>query len=63
MRSLTLSMAFVTPFPKNAWPSSRSSRASFSPVEAPLGTIATDLVPSSNNISVEIVGSPLESRT
>ena len=64
MISLTLSTAFKTPFPKKRLLSpSRSSRASLSPVEAPLGTIARPKAPDSVTTSTSIVGLPRESIT
>src|SRR3990170_5111921 len=59
----TLSIAFRTPLPPNRFGSpSRSSRASCSPVEAPLGTAARPNDPSSRYTSTSIVGLPRESR-
>src|SRR5438445_12200955 len=55
--------AFCTPLPRYRFLSpSRSSIASFSPVEAPLGTAALPRAPDSNSISASTVGLPRESR-
>src|SRR5580698_8747066 len=60
----TFSTAFRTPLPKYCvWSPSRSSTASCSPVDAPLGTIAEALAPPSRNISASTVGLPRESST
>src|ERR1022692_2180303 len=57
-------MAFFTPLPPYRFSSqSRSSTASRSPVDAPDGTIAEPIVPSSNVTCPSTVGLPLESRT
>src|SRR3990172_1872484 len=61
--SLTFSTAFRTPLPKyRSLSPSRSSTASFSPVEAPLGMAALPTVPSSSVSSTSTVGFPRESR-
>jgi hypothetical protein len=57
---LTLFTAFKTPFPKNAFPPSRNSTASCSPVEAPDGTAALPKTPFSVTTSTSIVGLPLD---
>src|SRR5437773_4863174 len=60
---LMLAMAFETPFPIQRFLSpSRSSIASFSPVEAPDGTAARPRAPLSSVTSASIVGFPRESR-
>src|ERR1700761_2774143 len=59
---LTWPTALVTPLPPNSSPPSRSSTASKAPVEAPLGTPARAIVPSSRATSTSRVGLPLESR-
>ena len=52
--------AFFTPFPKYLLLSpSRNSKASWIPVEAPLGTAALPIDPSSNSRSHSTVGFPL----
>ena len=64
MISLTFFTAFKTPLPKYLDLSpSLSSKASLSPVEAPLGTIALPTVPSSKVTSTSTVGLPRESKT
>ena len=56
---LTLSTAFKTPFPKNLFLSpSLNSKASLSPVDAPLGTIALQTTPMSKVTSTSTVGFP-----
>ena len=56
--------AVKTPFPKNnSGLLSRSSTASYFPVEAPEGTIALPIFPFIEITSVSIVGLPLESKT
>src|SRR4030095_13289584 len=61
---LTLPRAVNTPFPPSGFgSSSRSSTASFSPVEAPEGTMAEAVVPSSRTTEVSTVGLPRESNT
>ena len=50
-----------TPLPRYSLPPSLNSRASLSPVEAPLGTLLTADRPSSVSTLQETVGSPLES--
>src|SRR5687768_5874358 len=61
--SCTFATAFSTPFPPNrAGSPSRSSRASYSPVEAPEGTAERPRDPSSSHTSISIVGFPRESR-
>src|SRR5215218_10032637 len=62
MTSRTPSTALVTPLPPYRSPPSRSSTASKAPVEAPLGTAARAIVPSSRAISTSTVGFPRESR-
>src|ERR1700759_4863069 len=59
---LTWPTALVTPLPPNSSPPSRNSTASKAPVEAPLGTPARAIVPSSRATSTSRVGLPLESR-
>src|SRR4051812_8661274 len=59
---LTFSTAFVTPLPPNASPPSRSSVASNSPVEAPLGTAARPAAPERRTSSTSTVGLPRLSR-
>src|SRR4051812_23644989 len=59
---LTFSTAFVTPLPPNALPPSRSSVASNSPVEAPLGTAARPAAPDRRTSSTSTVGLPRLSR-
>src|SRR3990172_6237904 len=60
---LILATAFETPFPIQRFLSpSRSSIASFSPVEAPDGTAARPQAPLSSVISASIVGFPRESK-
>src|SRR5574344_2327768 len=61
--SFTLSTAFSTPLPpKRCLSPSRSSNASFSPVDAPDGTLARPITPLSSVTSTSTVGFPLESR-
>src|SRR4051794_8715502 len=62
MTSRTPSTALVTPLPPYRSPPSRSSTASNAPVEAPLGTAARVIVPSSRATSTSTVGFPRESR-
>src|SRR3954451_14492039 len=62
MTSSTPSTAWVTPLPLYRSPPSRSSTASKAPVEAPLGTAARVIVPSSRATSTSTVGFPRESR-
>src|SRR4051794_5204328 len=62
MPSSTPSTALVTPLPPYRSPPSRSSTASKAPVEAPLGTAARAMVPSSRATSTSTVGFPRESR-
>src|SRR3712207_8325563 len=62
MTSRTPSTALVTPLPPYRSPPSRSSTASNAPVEAPLGTAARAIVPSSRATSTSTVGFPRESR-
>src|SRR3954451_19516856 len=62
MTSRTPSTALVTPLPPYRFPPSRSSTASQAPVEAPLGTAARVIVPSSRATSTSTVGFPRESR-
>src|ERR1051326_9211673 len=63
MCPLTCSTAVKTPLPPNWLASlSRSSRASWAPVEAPEGTSARPRVPSSRRTSTSTVGLPRESR-
>jgi len=58
----TFSTAVRTPLPRYRFLSpSRSSTASYSPVEAPDGTAARPSVPSSSTTSTSIVGFPRES--
>ena len=59
---LTFFTAFMTPFPRYAFPPSRNSTASCSPVEAPDGTEALPKTPLSVMTSTSIVGFPLESK-
>src|SRR3954452_19005427 len=59
---LTFSTAFVTPLPPNASPPSRSSVASNSPGEAPLGTAARTAAPERRTSSTSTVGLPRLSR-
>ena len=59
---LTFFTAWDTPFPRYRAPPSRNSTASFSPVDAPLGTFATPIVPSVSSTFVMTVGFPRESR-
>src|SRR2546423_1466839 len=63
IRSAMLSTAFSTPLPwyRSRSPS-RSSTASKAPVDAPDGTAARAIVPSSSPISTSTVGLPRESR-
>ena len=61
--SLTLRTASRTPFPRYRFASpSRSSAASCSPVEAPLGTAARPVAPLASVISASTVGLPRLSR-
>ncbi len=61
--SFTLLTAFKTPLPMYLFESlSRSSKASFEPVEAPEGTAALPMIPFSKMTSTSIVGLPLESK-
>src|SRR5437588_1531056 len=61
--SLTFFTASSTPFPpKRFWSPSRSSTASCSPVEAPLGTAARPAAPLDNVTSASMVGLPRLSR-
>src|SRR2546423_15337055 len=61
--SLTFFTASSTPFPpKRFWSPSRSSTASCSPVEAPLGTAARPAAPLDKVTSASIVGLPRLSR-
>src|SRR2546422_2773636 len=63
MTSLTFFTASSTPFPPKRFGSpSRSSTASCSPVEAPLGTAARPAAPLDNVTSASIVGLPRLSR-
>src|SRR4051812_30347518 len=62
MTSSTPSTALFTPLPPYRSPPSRSSTASKAPVEAPLGTAARAIVPSSRATSTSTVGFPRESR-
>ena len=56
--------AFVTPFPLYLFLSpSRSSAASYIPVDAPDGTTAAPTLPSDKRTSALTVGFPLESST
>ena len=55
------SIAFLVPFPSNLSSLSLSSNASFFPVEAPLGTMASPLCPEFKTTDVWIEGTPLES--
>ena len=60
----TFSTAVRTPLPRYlALSPSRSSIASCSPVDAPEGTIAVPVTPSSSFTSTETVGFPLESKS
>src|SRR5947207_2319130 len=61
---LTLRTALRTPFPpyRDASPS-RSSTASWAPVDAPDGTMADPTAPPSRNTSTSTVGFPRESST
>ena len=60
---LIFSTAFETPFPRYlALSLSLSSRASNSPVDAPLGAVPLPTVPSIRYTSASTVGFPLESR-
>src|SRR3954451_23272957 len=59
---LTFSTALVTPLPPNAAPPSRSSVASNSPVDAPLGTAARPAAPERRTSSTSTVGLPRLSR-
>ena len=52
-----------TPFPPHSGPPSRSSTASWTPVEAPDGTIARPTAPDSSRTSASTVGFPRESST
>ena len=64
MISFTFSTAFRVPLPRYLDLSpSRSSTASCTPVDAPDGTIALPMEPSSSSTSTSTVGFPLESRT
>ena len=64
MTEWTFSTAFRTPRPLYRLGSpSRSSTASFAPVDAPDGTSALPQEPSSRLTSTSTVGLPLESRT
>ena len=59
---LTFSTALITPFPKYLDLSlSLNSTASYSPVDAPLGTLALDSTLLSKATSASTVGLPLES--
>src|SRR3954454_6905066 len=60
--SSTASTALPTPLPPYRSPPSRSSTASKAPVEAPDGTAARPMVPSSRATSTSMVGFPRESR-
>src|SRR5947207_15432844 len=63
MTSFTFLTASSTPLPPKRLPSpSRSSTASCSPVEAPLGTAAVPLAPLARVTSHSTVGLPRESR-
>src|SRR5207248_5979065 len=63
MTSLTFFTASSTPFPpKRFWSPSRSSTASCSPVEAPLGTAARPAAPLDSVTSASMVGLPRLSR-
>ncbi len=53
----TFSTAFLTPFPRNAFPMSLSSHASCSPVLAPLGTMERK-TPRSMVSSTSTIGLP-----
>ena len=60
--SLTFCTAVKTPFPRNLSLSpSLNSTASYIPVDAPDGTAALPIVPSSKYISTSTVGKHLES--
>ena len=60
---LIFSTAFVTPFPRYLDLSpSLNSRASNSPVDAPLGAVPLPTVPSTRYTSASTVGFPLESK-
>ena len=64
MRVLTLDTALATPLPSHCFLSpSRSSTASCSPVDAPLGTMARPKAPPSRATSHSSVGLPRESMT
>ena len=64
MTSFTFSTAFKTPLPRyRALSPSRNSTASYSPVDAPDGTIARPNAPLSVNTSTSTVGFPRESST
>src|SRR5438105_9752989 len=58
---LTLATAVSTPLPPKRSPPSRSSRASWAPVEAPLGTAARPRAPELNSTSTSTGGWPRES--
>jgi len=60
---LTLLTAWRTPLPPNRSPPSRSSTASWMPVEAPEGVMARPCAPESRTTSASTVGLPRESRT
>src|SRR6478752_12916 len=60
---LTKSTALVTPLPRKGLPPSRSSTASWAPVEAPDGTMARPKLPSSSTTSTSTVGLPRLSKT
>src|SRR3954451_1639561 len=60
---LTWETAFPTAFPPYSSPPSRSSTASYSPVEAPDGTAASPRAPDSSATSTSTVGFPRESST
>ncbi len=61
--SVTLATAPRTPLPpKRALSPSRSSTASWAPVEAPDGTAARPTAPSARTTSTSTVGLPRESR-
>ena len=63
MTVLTFATALATPLPPKRFSSpSRSSTASNSPVEAPLGAIPLPTVPSDRTTSASTVGLPRESR-
>src|SRR3954468_7101211 len=59
---LTFATAFVTPLPPKGEPPSRSSVASNSPVDAPLGTAARPAAPERSTSSTSTVGLPRLSR-